>query len=173
MPCLSNPLPRPSQLWFEDSDDLLSDGLEFLQHILAHSNLFYFPVLWNRQLTLSDGFMFSASLHCQCIHLNLTGSSEVVKASWLSLHSEDSYFHPSSLMHLECFGWCRRLKYHHPLVTVTLLASKNRLPPTYSCLLRNTICYLRSYRRAHLWLFREAPGVTEFNFCVVGPDEFE
>lgn len=45
----------------------LSDAAVFLQHIQTHSNVFYFPVLRNRQFILPGNFLFSASweaLHC-------------------------------------------------------------------------------------------------------------
>lgn len=66
-PCLSTLLTSPCSSNLMILVNILSDVPAFLQHIQTHSNVFYFPVSWNRQFNLPGNFLFSAfwePLHC-------------------------------------------------------------------------------------------------------------
>lgn len=122
---------------------VLSDGPEFLQHGQAHSNIFCFPVLWNRQLTLHGCFLFSVCwepllcsrdtwryldtfLHFEAfdkIHCCPTCGSHICSVSllpflhpqWLSAGSVAFWELLWPPVFLPAPWWCRRLKSQHPL----------------------------------------------------------
>lgn len=130
-PCLSTLLPSPCSSDLMILVNILSDVAAFLQHIQTHSNVLYFPVLWDRLFTLPGNFLFSA--FWEPLHYNLSPSPLLHPRGLpklTGLHSIRGTLMSPRLP--SCPWWWSRRQSRHPLVTVTLLASENRLPPPAS-----------------------------------------
>lgn len=167
-PCLSTLLPSPCSSDLMILVNTLSDVPAFLQHLQTHSNVFYFPVLWNRQFTLPGNFLFSAfweALHCSLspyLYSILQGCQ-----SLLGFTASRELLCPP--IFLAALGDEGDGSPDIPWLTVTLLASTNRLPPPASW---EILLSLRTYRGVQLWFPRGVPRASELIFCV-GPDELE
>lgn len=134
-PCLSTLLPSPCSSDLMILVNTLSDVPAFLQHLKTHSNVFYFPVLLNRQFTLPGNFLFSAfwePLPCNLSPLSLFHPPGLPKLT--GIHSIQGTLVSSHLP--SCPWWWRRRKSQYPLVNCHSLGLHQQA--TSPCLLRNT-----------------------------------
>lgn len=167
--CLSTLLPSPCSSDLMILVNILSDVAAFLQHMQTHSNVFYFPVLWNRQFTLPGNFLFSAfwePLHYNLSPLPLPHPQGLPKLA--GIHSIQGTLMSSHLPSRP--WWWRRRTSRHPFGNCHPLGFQEQA--TSPCLLRNPVLSLRTYRGVRLWSPRGVPRASELIFCV-GPDELE